>query len=186
MKVEDEKPTITYEAFVEDLDEGDSFTASLVDVLVKVRQFWVLTPIYCSSHFSRSWQSAGHGQTPETVASSLNELRRVFACRLLLCTSIEAAMVRARETVVSRFLLAVALHHSTVTSTTCSLIRTEKPSMERCWAQAANSKVHVSTLIYMTPTSLPLSTFPEPSPAQIVRLALRNLQKLRQVEPGSQ
>ncbi|KAI0722707.1 hypothetical protein C8Q76DRAFT_793718 [Earliella scabrosa] len=35
MKVEDEKPTITYEAFVEDLDEGDSFTASLVDVLVK-------------------------------------------------------------------------------------------------------------------------------------------------------
>ncbi|KAI0751053.1 hypothetical protein C8Q80DRAFT_1268345 [Daedaleopsis nitida] len=35
MKVEDEGPTITYESFVQDLDEGDSFTTSLVDVLVK-------------------------------------------------------------------------------------------------------------------------------------------------------
>ena len=83
MKVEDEKPTITYEAFVEDLDEGDSFTASLVDVLVKVRQFRVLTPIYCRSHFSRSWQSAGHGQTPETVASSLNGPRSHCECKQL-------------------------------------------------------------------------------------------------------
>ena len=37
MEVEQDAHTITYEAFVEELDEGDSFTTSLVDVLVKVR-----------------------------------------------------------------------------------------------------------------------------------------------------
>lgn len=31
-----DEPTITYEAFVEDLDRGDSFTTSLIEVLVKV------------------------------------------------------------------------------------------------------------------------------------------------------
>lgn len=31
------EPTITYEDFVADLDEGDSFTSSLIDVLVKAR-----------------------------------------------------------------------------------------------------------------------------------------------------
>ncbi|OBZ70252.1 hypothetical protein A0H81_09631 [Grifola frondosa] len=36
-KLEKGEPSITYEAFVEELDEGDSFTASLIDVLVKVR-----------------------------------------------------------------------------------------------------------------------------------------------------
>ena len=36
MKVEQEGPSITYEAFVEELDEGDAFTTTLVDVLVKV------------------------------------------------------------------------------------------------------------------------------------------------------
>ncbi|RPD66908.1 hypothetical protein L226DRAFT_608184 [Lentinus tigrinus ALCF2SS1-7] len=35
MEVEKDGPSITYEAFVGDLDEGDSFTTSLVDVLVK-------------------------------------------------------------------------------------------------------------------------------------------------------
>ena len=30
------EPTITYEAFVNEFDAGDSFTATLVDVLVKV------------------------------------------------------------------------------------------------------------------------------------------------------
>lgn len=37
MKLEEDGAKITYESFVEDLDEGDSFTTSLVDVLVKVR-----------------------------------------------------------------------------------------------------------------------------------------------------
>ena len=36
MKVEQDAHTITYEAFVAELDEGDSFTTSLIDVLVKV------------------------------------------------------------------------------------------------------------------------------------------------------
>lgn len=36
MNAEKESPSITYEAFVEDLDEGDAFTASLFDILVKV------------------------------------------------------------------------------------------------------------------------------------------------------
>jgi hypothetical protein len=31
-------PTITYEAFAEELDTGDSFTTSLIDILVKVSQ----------------------------------------------------------------------------------------------------------------------------------------------------
>jgi hypothetical protein len=35
--LEKSEPSISYEAFVEDLDTGDSFTASLVDVLVRVR-----------------------------------------------------------------------------------------------------------------------------------------------------
>jgi hypothetical protein len=34
--LERSEPSISYEAFVEELDTGDSFTASLVDVLVKV------------------------------------------------------------------------------------------------------------------------------------------------------
>lgn len=38
-KIDKVEPSITYEAFVEDLDGGDSFTASLIDVLVKVRSF---------------------------------------------------------------------------------------------------------------------------------------------------
>ena len=38
-KLDKVEPSITYEAFVEDLDGGDSFTASLIDVLVKVRSF---------------------------------------------------------------------------------------------------------------------------------------------------
>ena len=44
-KLEKGEPTITYEAFVEDLDEGDSFTSALIDVLVKVRP----TSFYSSS-----------------------------------------------------------------------------------------------------------------------------------------
>lgn len=36
-KLEKTEPQITYEAFVADLAEGDSFTSSLIDVLVKVR-----------------------------------------------------------------------------------------------------------------------------------------------------
>ncbi|KAI0720376.1 hypothetical protein C8T65DRAFT_801984 [Cerioporus squamosus] len=35
MEVEKDGPSITYESFVGDLDEGDSFTTSLIDVLVK-------------------------------------------------------------------------------------------------------------------------------------------------------
>ncbi|KAI0375913.1 hypothetical protein BV20DRAFT_959967 [Pilatotrama ljubarskyi] len=35
INVEKEGPSISYEAFVEELDEGDSFTTSLIDVLVK-------------------------------------------------------------------------------------------------------------------------------------------------------
>ena len=32
----DEEPYISYETFVEELDVGDSFTATIIDVLVKV------------------------------------------------------------------------------------------------------------------------------------------------------
>ncbi|OSD04583.1 hypothetical protein PYCCODRAFT_111762 [Trametes coccinea BRFM310] len=35
MNTEKEGPSISYEAFVEELDEGDSFTTGLIDVLVK-------------------------------------------------------------------------------------------------------------------------------------------------------
>src|SRR5882762_8885951 len=35
-KIEKVEPTITYEAFVEDLDGGDSFTTSLIELLVRV------------------------------------------------------------------------------------------------------------------------------------------------------
>ena len=36
-RLEKVEPMITYEAFIEDLDRGDSFTTSLIEVLVKVR-----------------------------------------------------------------------------------------------------------------------------------------------------
>jgi hypothetical protein len=36
-RLEEIKPTISYEHFVEDLDGGDSFTTSLIEILVKVR-----------------------------------------------------------------------------------------------------------------------------------------------------
>lgn len=36
-KLEKAEPTISYETFVEDLDPGDSFTTSLIEILVKVR-----------------------------------------------------------------------------------------------------------------------------------------------------
>ena len=36
-KLEKTDPTISYELFVEELDAGDSFTTSLIDILVKVR-----------------------------------------------------------------------------------------------------------------------------------------------------
>jgi len=36
-RLEKAEATITYEHFVEDLDAGDSFTTSLMEVLVKVR-----------------------------------------------------------------------------------------------------------------------------------------------------
>jgi hypothetical protein len=39
MAVEKE-PSITYESFVIELDTGDSFTLSLVDILVKVRRYF--------------------------------------------------------------------------------------------------------------------------------------------------
>ena len=69
MKVEKEGPSITYESFVEELDEGDAFTTTLIDVLVKVR---------AASHFifrtssnllapRRNWPSANKGPTLWTV-----------------------------------------------------------------------------------------------------------------------
>jgi hypothetical protein len=36
-KLDDEEPNISYEALVDDLDVGDSFTTQLIEVLVKVR-----------------------------------------------------------------------------------------------------------------------------------------------------
>ena len=34
----EKEPSVSYENFVNELDTGDSFTASLIDILVKVRQ----------------------------------------------------------------------------------------------------------------------------------------------------
>ena len=46
-KLEDpgEGPVITYEAFVEELDACDSFTSSIIDILVKVRSYQLSTVI---------------------------------------------------------------------------------------------------------------------------------------------
>lgn len=44
-KLEKTDPSIHYEAFVEELDTGDSFTTSLVDILVKVSDiYWLYSP----------------------------------------------------------------------------------------------------------------------------------------------
>ena len=36
----EKEPSISYESFVDELDIGDSFTLSLVDILVKVRRYF--------------------------------------------------------------------------------------------------------------------------------------------------
>lgn len=45
----EKEPSISYENFVHELDTGDSFTASIIDILVKVRSF-TLTGVYDSSN----------------------------------------------------------------------------------------------------------------------------------------
>jgi hypothetical protein len=42
-KLEQLEHTISYENFVEELDSGDAFTTSLVDLLVKVRHALLIT-----------------------------------------------------------------------------------------------------------------------------------------------
>ena len=44
--LEKDHPPITYEAFIEELDEGDSFTASMFDLLVKVSNGIMTHPSY--------------------------------------------------------------------------------------------------------------------------------------------
>ena len=69
MKVEKEGPSITYESFVEELDEGDAFTTTIIDVLVKVR-----AASYCIFRASskqvtlcRNWLSASKDLMSWTV-----------------------------------------------------------------------------------------------------------------------
>jgi hypothetical protein len=59
-RLEKLEPSITYEAFVEDLDPGDSFTTTLTELLVRVRPGY---PFLCTltanyGHHCRKWQSA--------------------------------------------------------------------------------------------------------------------------------
>lgn len=51
-RLENLEPSISYEAFVEDLDPGDSFTTTLTELLVRVR------PLFTPTHTSRQpWLS---------------------------------------------------------------------------------------------------------------------------------
>jgi hypothetical protein len=50
-KLEKNEPMISYELFVEELDAGDSFTTSLIDILVKVSflSAWLKVSPYSAS-----------------------------------------------------------------------------------------------------------------------------------------
>ncbi len=90
MEVEKDGPSITYEAFVGDLDEGDSFTTSLVDVLVKVRYLDCRSRRETHVH-KRNWPSAGPDRMPWIVASSRRKQPRACVCKLHLPMYIEEA-----------------------------------------------------------------------------------------------
>lgn len=131
MEVEKESPSITYEAFVGDLDEGDSFTASLVDVLVKVRNLGGRSHGHSQSGPNdRNWLSAGPDQTLLTVASSLKRPRRACARRPRLLMS--TAEVRG-HCAIERDAVFPSLHHDpTARSMIFCLILTAKRSTEPC------------------------------------------------------
>lgn len=57
-KLDKSEPTISYEHFVEDLDIGDSFTTSVIEILVKVRYAIVLAPKRWPNIMCRNSQNA--------------------------------------------------------------------------------------------------------------------------------
>ena len=67
-KIEKIEPTISYEAFVEELDGGDSFTTSLIDVLVKVSLNLLSLPPTPEVSALRNWPSDGFVRLSQTAA----------------------------------------------------------------------------------------------------------------------
>ena len=59
-RLEKLEPSISYEAFVEDLDPGDSFTTTLTELLVRVRPACLIPHTHTANHRynCRKWQSA--------------------------------------------------------------------------------------------------------------------------------
>lgn len=79
-KLEKSEPTISYETFVEDLDRGDSFTTSLIEVLVKVRRARRCRGSHRGAKRScRKWQSGVSAKMPQIVVSLQTRLRGFFA-----------------------------------------------------------------------------------------------------------
>ena len=88
MEVEQDAHTITYEAFVEELDEGDSFTTSLVDVLVKVRSLdFKVSSSRLRGRHNRNLLNVEPDLTHPTVVLSLNVPQRACVCNQLPSTS---------------------------------------------------------------------------------------------------
>ena len=95
-KLEKAEPTISYETFVEDLDPGDSFTTSLIEILVKVRVH--LTSQIAVGRSStrsvrRSSASAGNDTQSRTSVSSPIALQKACTFWPLLNASIETEAV---------------------------------------------------------------------------------------------
>jgi hypothetical protein len=65
-RLEKVEPSISYEAFVEDLDPGDSFTTTLTELLVRVRPGCLFPCILTTNHghHCRKWQSAAIDKWP--------------------------------------------------------------------------------------------------------------------------
>jgi hypothetical protein len=65
-RLEKVEPSISYEAFVEDLDPGDSFTTTLTELLVRVRPGCLLPrkPTANHGYHCRKWQSAVNDKRP--------------------------------------------------------------------------------------------------------------------------
>ena len=92
-KIEKSEPTITYEAFVEELDGGDSFTASLIDVLVKVRHSYACTTQRRWNSLFRNWQPVGSVKISQTVVSLKATPLKTCECSQALFTYIVSSQM---------------------------------------------------------------------------------------------
>jgi len=78
--LEKTEPTINYESFVNELDTGDSFTTSIIDILVKVCSLTWSSCCALNSFDIRSWLNDGPGLVSATEGSLLTAQQKACDC----------------------------------------------------------------------------------------------------------